>query len=220
VTADLSFSQLEQLVANAGGSPSEQEYLAGISAGVESGGDPTAQNSSSTASGLWQELTTTWVGAGGSQFAPTAKAATPAEQAQIAVAQVNADAGYAPWAPDMGGSYGGTNPDPTTPLAGSPVATYLAGLGPGATSGTTTPATTTTPAPATTTSLLGSLGGDLLGGFAQDVEPFFVKAILVIAGLGILGIAAYKAASPAVKSATQSVSPIGGGAGLAELAAA
>lgn len=148
MTNTLDYKQLEQLIANAGGTPSQQQILAGIAEGAESSGNPIAQNPDSTASGLWQELTTTWIGAGGSQYAATAAEATPQEQAQIAVNQVNADGGYAPWAPDLGGSYGSGQTDPTEPDAGSKVANYLSTVGSG--NSTVTPSSTTTPAGAGT----------------------------------------------------------------------
>lgn len=125
--ANYTFSQLEALVAQAGGTKSQQEILAGIAAGVESGGNPTAQNSSSTASGLWQELTSTWLSNGGAAYAPTAKQASPLDQAIVAVNQ--SKNGYQPWAPDLGGSYYGGITNPTSPLPGSPVANYLASQG-------------------------------------------------------------------------------------------
>jgi hypothetical protein len=135
--ADLTFQQLEALVAQAGGTPSQQTILAGIAEGVESGGNPTAQNPTSTASGLWQELTSTWLGNGGGRYAPVAKEASPLDQAIVAVQQsVN---GYQPWAPDLGGNYYSSNPalsNPQAPLPGSPVANYLEG----APAGGTTPA--------------------------------------------------------------------------------
>lgn len=135
MASTLSFQQLEALVAQAGGTPTQQEYLAGIAAGVESGGNPTAQNPTSTASGLWQELTTTWLGSGGGKYAPTAKQASPLDQAIIAVQQ--SVGGYQPWAPDLGGYYpgygaptaAGTNPQ--APAPGSPVANYLKKIGAG-----------------------------------------------------------------------------------------
>lgn len=67
--------------------------------GHESGGDPTAVNSSSGASGLYQFETGTWQANGGGQYAPTAAQATPAEQTQIAE-QTQAADGWSPWIGD------------------------------------------------------------------------------------------------------------------------
>jgi hypothetical protein len=200
--SSLTFEQLEQLVGEAGGSPTQEEYLAGIAAGVESGGDPTAQNPTSTASGLWQELTTTWIGNGGGAYAPTAAGASPLDQAIVAVNQ--SKGGYQPWAPDLGGAYGapGAEGDPTAPAAGSPVANYLASIGvtgPGtAPTGTPTAAGTS----ATDVSLNGSIGDlfgipqTIIGGAAADiwseVGPFIAKTLLVVAGIGIVGLGLYK----------------------------
>jgi hypothetical protein len=51
-----------------------------------------------------------------------------------------------------------------------------------------------------------------LAGFAHsiwtEVGPFLLKAMLVGTGLGILVVAAYKAASPAIKSSSQQAAPI------------
>jgi hypothetical protein len=61
----------------------------------ESGGNPHAQNASSTASGLFQFLDTTWRGLGGSTA--HAKDASVAEQYAIAN-KAYAQSGTAPWA--------------------------------------------------------------------------------------------------------------------------
>jgi hypothetical protein len=50
----------------------------------ESGGNPTAHNATSSASGLYQFLTSTWLRYGGAEFAPTAAQATPAQQTIVA----------------------------------------------------------------------------------------------------------------------------------------
>ncbi len=50
----------------------------------ESGGNPTVQNAHSTASGLFQFLDSTWRALGGTEYAPRAKDASPAEQQQVA----------------------------------------------------------------------------------------------------------------------------------------
>lgn len=63
----------------------------------ESGGNPTAQNPSSTASGLYQFLDSSWLAYGGGQYAPRAKDATPAEQTVIAN-RAYAESGLSPWA--------------------------------------------------------------------------------------------------------------------------
>lgn len=214
--ANLTFSQIEALVGEAGGSPTQQEYLAGIAAGVESGGDPTAQNPTSTASGLWQELDTTWEGNGGGQYAPTASGASPLDQAIVAVNQ--SKGGYQPWAPDLGGSYGagGNAGNPQSPAAGSPVANYLKSIGvssPGsAPIGSPSPGATD-PAGATDASLNANpfdlfglpqtLGGAAASGVWSEVGPFVVKGMLVAAGLGVmvLGLAKMTDAGEKIKSA-------------------
>jgi nucleoid-associated protein YgaU len=62
----------------------------------ESGGNPQAQNSGSTASGLYQFLDSSWKAYGGAKYGPRAKDATPAQQTEIAHAAV-ARSGLTPW---------------------------------------------------------------------------------------------------------------------------
>lgn len=63
----------------------------------ESGGNPTAHNPSSTASGLFQFLTSSWLAYGGGRYAPTAAQASPAQQTEIAN-NAFAVSGLSPWA--------------------------------------------------------------------------------------------------------------------------
>ncbi len=121
------FTQLRRLIAQAGGGRYVQTVGAAIAKGVESNGTPTVlAGGVGPASGLWQFEPTTWA-----QYAPpgaprTAGQATPLEQAQAFVAAVRANGGFAPWAPDLGGSWG---ENPTVPGAASPVSRYLSQLG-------------------------------------------------------------------------------------------
>lgn len=62
----------------------------------ESNSNPTAQNRSSTASGLFQFINGTWAAYGGREFAPTAKQATIEEQYVIAE-RAYAREGTRPW---------------------------------------------------------------------------------------------------------------------------
>jgi hypothetical protein len=62
----------------------------------ESHGDPVAQNPSSTASGLYQFLDTSWIAYGGGQFAPRAWMATPQQQSQVAIWAYQ-QSGFSPW---------------------------------------------------------------------------------------------------------------------------
>lgn len=228
----LTFSELESLVGEAGGTPTQQEYLAAIAAGVESGGDPTAQNPTSTASGLWQELTTTWQGNGGGAYAPTAAGASPLDQAIVAVNQ--SKGGYQPWAPDLGGSYGagGNAGNPQSPAAGSPVANFLKKIGvtgpgsapigspgaPPAGNGTGTGATDAgfDLNPLNLFGIPQTIGGAAATSIWTEVGPFLVKGALVVAGLGVvvLGLAKLTDAPEKIQSAQQHAPE------LAELAAA
>lgn len=62
----------------------------------ESGGNPTAKNRTSTASGLFQFINGTWAAYGGLEFAPTARQAT-VEQQYIVANRAFAREGYRPW---------------------------------------------------------------------------------------------------------------------------
>lgn len=87
----------------------------------ESGGNPTAQNSSSTASGLFQFIDGTWAAYGGTEYASKAKHATVAQQYEIANRAFAAE-GYTPWAASNGchgligteGSFSGSSSAPET----------------------------------------------------------------------------------------------------------
>lgn len=63
----------------------------------ESGGNARAQNPSSTASGLFQFLDSSWAAYGGTKYAARAKDATPAQQYEIAN-HAYAMSGLSPWA--------------------------------------------------------------------------------------------------------------------------
>lgn len=67
----------------------------------ESGGRADAQNPSSTASGLFQFLDTSWIAYGGGQYASRAKFATPAQQLAVAN-RAFAQSGLSPWAASQG----------------------------------------------------------------------------------------------------------------------
>ncbi|MCW2900947.1 MAG: hypothetical protein JWO67_3212 [Streptosporangiaceae bacterium] len=62
----------------------------------ESGGNPAAQNPSSTASGLYQFLDSTWRSLGGTKYAARAKDATPEQQREIAELAYS-QSGLTPW---------------------------------------------------------------------------------------------------------------------------
>lgn len=67
----------------------------------ESGGNPTVQNPSSTASGLFQFLDTSWIAYGGGKYARRAKYATPAQQYEIAN-RAYSQSGLTPWTASKG----------------------------------------------------------------------------------------------------------------------
>lgn len=226
----LDFTQVEELVTAAGGSPYEATVGAGIALGVESSGTTQVLSGGvGPAQGLWQFEPITWRAYAPAGAPPTAGGATPFQQAQAFVAAIAADGGFAPWAPDLGGTY--TPPsDPTSPAPGSPVADYLSQTG--VNSGTPTFAGGTT---ATTTGLninpldlfgipsevggaIGSAAGSAASSAASslwsEVGPFIAKGVLVCTGLGLVILGLYKTASPDLKQEAVQAAP------LAELAAA
>jgi resuscitation-promoting factor RpfA len=91
----------------------------------ESGGNPAAQNPSSTASGLFQFLDSSWAAYGGLRYASRAKYATPAQQYAVANAAY-AQSGVSPWAASRacwGGKVSTTGPRHAAPPAPSRLAT-------------------------------------------------------------------------------------------------
>ncbi|RTL65894.1 MAG: LysM peptidoglycan-binding domain-containing protein [Pseudonocardiaceae bacterium] len=62
----------------------------------ESGGNATAKNPSSSASGYWQIIDGTWLANGGGEFAPTARQATLAEQNTVAI-RISQTQGASAW---------------------------------------------------------------------------------------------------------------------------
>lgn len=85
----------------------------------ESGGNPTAQNASSTASGLYQFLDSSWRAYGGGKYAPRARDATPAQQTEIANA-AHARSGLTPWAASKSCWAGKSAPSTKTPARAAP----------------------------------------------------------------------------------------------------
>lgn len=84
----------------------------------ESGGNPTAQNPSSTASGLFQFLDSSWIAYGGGEYASRAKYATPAQQYEIAN-RAYAQSGLTPWNASKG-CWGGRINTSATPRHAAP----------------------------------------------------------------------------------------------------
>jgi hypothetical protein len=165
-----------------------------ISAGAEDGNGTTQALSGGRgpAQGLWQFEPPTWRQYAPPGAPPTATGATPLQQAQAFVRDVNANKGYASWAPDLGLAYG---TDPTTARPGSPVAAYL-GTHHASLTGATKPAPAWGKAPGT--SGAGSSGGLLtaftpfvgleqwLGSVAARVGLVIFGAVLVVVGVIML----------------------------------
>lgn len=107
-------AQVAQEVKNQGGSDQQAWVAAALVSGIESNGQPTDKNPTSTACGLFQFLTTTWISNGGGKYAPNACAATWQQQVSVFLTASQGNNFY-PWAPDLGGSYNGKpiyGPDP------------------------------------------------------------------------------------------------------------
>jgi Transglycosylase-like domain len=111
----------------ADGGTAEQAWVAAaLVSGIESGpSDPTSiKNPTSTASGLFQFLTSTWIGNGGGQYANTAGDASWQDQVAVFVDATKGN-NFGDWGPDLGYSgYGNSGP----PLEGSKVATHISAL--------------------------------------------------------------------------------------------
>lgn len=126
----LTYTQVGELIKQAGGTAPEQTIGAGIALGVESGGTPTVYNSGpGSAAGLFQFEPTTWKEYAPSGAPGTAAQATPLQQAQAFVADVNHNQGYRSWAPDLlHGQTATWGQDPVAPLLTSPVGKYLVSM--------------------------------------------------------------------------------------------
>jgi hypothetical protein len=98
--------QVAQEVKKQGGSDQQAWVAAALVSGIESNGQPTDQNPTSSACGLFQFLTTTWIANGGGKYAPNACAATWQQQVSVYLTASQGNNFY-PWAPDLGGSYNG-----------------------------------------------------------------------------------------------------------------
>lgn len=122
----LALAGAASLVVGAGTAHADPDW--GPVIACESGGRPTATNPSSTASGLFQFLDSSWRAYGGGRYAARAKDATPAQQYEIAN-HAYAMSGLTPWTASKG-CWGGkvsTNAPkhaaPAAPAAPLPVAT-------------------------------------------------------------------------------------------------
>lgn len=83
----------------------------------ESGGNPTAQNPNSTASGLYQIVDGTWRAYGGTEFAPRAKDASP-EQQKVVAERILAGQGPQAWVDPCNDPFEGV--DTTAPSVEEP----------------------------------------------------------------------------------------------------
>ena len=127
VTAQQVYNQ----VLSMGGSTIQAQVAAALVSGIESGGQLDDQNPTSTASGIFQFLTSTWLADGGGAYAPRARDANFADQVQVYLNASRGNNFYA-WKPDLvlnGGprSYDGI--PIYAPVPGSPVANKIAQLG-------------------------------------------------------------------------------------------
>lgn len=124
-TAQYSPSDVAAEVVNQGGSSAQAWVAAALVDGIESNGTLNDSNPSSTACGLFQFLTTTWISNGGGAYANTACGATLQQQVAVFL-KASSGNNFYPWAPDLGGSYNGQAI--SAPVAGSPVANKISSL--------------------------------------------------------------------------------------------
>lgn len=170
----------------------------------ESGGNPTATNPQSSASGLYGIINSTWNEYGGSQFAPTAAQATPDQQYQVAQNIFNAN-GAQPWATAQSAynsMISGIDPYPANATTSNPffipgTSDALVGGNSGVADnpgggfgnpGNTSPGMMGTPNPGASTvnSLLGGEQGGVSGFFTAVgnwLQGAFFRGIIVIIGL-------------------------------------
>jgi len=106
-TGTVTPTQVYQEVINQGGSQSQAQVAAALVSGIESNGELTDQNPTSTASGLFQFLNTTW-----NNYAGVSAAKDASFQQQVAkfISESGGPGGnnFYAWAPDLGGSYNGS----------------------------------------------------------------------------------------------------------------
>lgn len=76
--------------------PANAHGILDVLAQCESGGDPRAENPTSSAAGKWQMITSTWAAYGGREFAPRASGASEAEQ-RVVAERLYAAEGTRPW---------------------------------------------------------------------------------------------------------------------------
>lgn len=128
-----SASDVASEVISQGGSMAQAWVAAALVSGIESNGTLNDKNPSSTACGLFQFLTTTWISNGGGQYATSACGASLAQQVAVFIQASGGPGGtnFYPWAPDLGGSYNGK--PISAPGAGSAVAGKIASLAAGGT---------------------------------------------------------------------------------------
>jgi hypothetical protein len=100
-------AQVYQQVISQGGSSTQAQVAAALVDGIESGGQLNDQNPTSTASGLFQFLDTTWDNYGGVGHAGNA---TFQQQVAKFISESGGPGGdnFYAWAPDLGGSYNGS----------------------------------------------------------------------------------------------------------------
>jgi Transglycosylase-like domain len=169
--------QVAQAIAQAGGTALQQQVGAALASGIESNGQLNDKNPTSTASGLFQFLTTTWQGSGGGAYAPTAGAASLNQQAAIFVKN-SAGNNFRAWSPDLGGNYRGNIV--STPQPNSAVANAIARLN----IGTTTNAGQAAGAPTGTP--ISPVGAGLTQGRTDQGVDFSGKGNLFAVGAGTI----------------------------------
>jgi hypothetical protein len=197
------FDAIETDWENEGGSAASAPLAAGIAL-AESGGNPSAQNLNDPnggSFGLWQingahapggKATPSWI----------SQIEDPGANAAEAVALSSDGTDWQPWTDDATWKQwvaAGSPPDPSA----ATVQSWLSAAG--ASTGTGAPSDALTTAAAASTSGQAGLNLNPLDGFGigssissavGDVEHFFAKALLVIAGLGLAGFGVVKMIDP------------------------
>lgn len=187
--------QVYQEVLSQGGTQDQAQVAAALVSGIESNGQLDDKNPTSTASGLFQFLNSTW-----NNYDGVASAGAATFQQQVAkFVQESSGNNFQAWAPDLGGSYTGGETSITAPAPGSKVANAIAQNAAtiGYTPMTSSAGTPITPAgnPATSTNSTLATSSDQIGGVTYTGTQQQTSALSTIsANLATYGFSATQVA--------------------------
>jgi hypothetical protein len=137
-TGQVTAADIAHEVIKQGGTVGQAYAAAALASGIESNGQTADKNPNSSACGLFQFLTSTWLGNGGGKYAPNACQASMEQQVTVFLNATSGSNGYSDWRPDFvpgldpnsSSSYG---PAVSGPQQGSAVAQKISDLAAGGT---------------------------------------------------------------------------------------